>query len=599
LERLSEFRPLERVTLPDLGDLECSGLVLVVGPNSSGKSQFLHDVFHTLSGDARELVVASEVFLNKPEYDPFVRCLETEGYLKTVFDDNGRPQLRPLTTYLGTGQAAGQIDSNQGQGWHDSFIPSTGPSKRRSEYLNYFGRFLVTGLFLDRRLTAMGQVGLIDYDTQSPQHDLHALYLDDPARQALYEEMRDSFGKAVWPCQSRGNHLCIRVSDSPEMPPAEERLSPTRMSGYRTLEQEGDGMKSYVATCVALLLGRRPVCLIDEPEMCLHPPQAYSLGRFIGARAGSESAATLVATHSSQVLRGIIQTADNVQIVRLTHDSGSFSAHLVPSDVLREAVAKPTVRAESVLDGMFAQSVVVIEGDGDRLVYQTAWETLSDELNLDVHFASVGGTGGIADTCKLYRTLRIPVAVLADLDVIADPHRIRRVLEEMAPQDRVEPLVAAARSILDSIRRLPPTVDPEIVRESLKSFIGRDLNWLQDEDVQLRSDLNSIAKQLDRMRALKRGGIPSLPDGISRAAQALVKDLETVGVFLVPVGELEEWLVGAGIEESKNNKWAWANAASLYIQSKGAQDGDVWDFVRRIGAYLTGNYCPESLIRRQ
>jgi len=49
-----------------------------------------------------------------------------------------------------------------------------------------------------------------------------------------------------------------------------------------------------------------------------------------------------------------------------------FSAHLVPAAVLAEAVEKPTVRAESVLDGIFAQSVVVIEADGDRLVYQTA-----------------------------------------------------------------------------------------------------------------------------------------------------------------------------------------------------------------------------------
>jgi hypothetical protein len=45
---------------------------------------------------------------------------------------------------------------------------------------------------------------------------------------------------------------------------------------------EGDGYKSYVGACIPLLVGRRPVCLIDEPEMFLHPPHAYRLGRFIG-----------------------------------------------------------------------------------------------------------------------------------------------------------------------------------------------------------------------------------------------------------------------------------------------------------------------------
>jgi hypothetical protein len=391
LERIADFKPLQRVTLPGLGDLVCSGLIMVVGPNSSGKSQLLHDVYETLAGEPRALVVATEVSIDKPEYEPFMKCLENEGYLRTFVDDNGQSQIRPLTTFIGSGQGIGQIAPSQAQSWHAQFSTIPGP-RRRSEYLNYFGRLLVTALFLDRRLSSMSQVGVIDFETQPPQHDLHALYLDDRAKQALFEEMRDSFGKAIWPCNARGNMLSIRVSGSPELPSAEDRLSPTKMALFRTIESEGDGMKSYVATCVSLLLGRRPVCIIDEPEMCLHPPQAYRLGRFIGSHGASRQGVTLVATHSSQVLRGAIQVSLDMQIIRMTRDQGGFTAHLVPAEVLEEALARPTMRAESVLDGIFAQSVVVIEGDGDRLVYQTVWETLKDELDLDVHFAAVGGT---------------------------------------------------------------------------------------------------------------------------------------------------------------------------------------------------------------
>jgi hypothetical protein len=42
MEKLTDFKPLARVSLPGLGALQCSGLVVLVGPNSSGKSQFLH-----------------------------------------------------------------------------------------------------------------------------------------------------------------------------------------------------------------------------------------------------------------------------------------------------------------------------------------------------------------------------------------------------------------------------------------------------------------------------------------------------------------------------------------------------------------------------
>src|SRR5205814_7094298 len=166
--------------------------------------------------------------------------------------------------------------------WHASFNPEGHSPRRPSEFLNYFGRLLVTALFLDRRLISMNAAGVVDFQTTSPQHDLHALFLDDHARELLYREMLDSFGRAVWPDMSRGSQMVLKVSDEGVLPTAEERHSYKKMALYRSIETEGDGMKSYVATCVALLLGRRPVCLIDEPEMCLHPPQAYNLGRFIG-----------------------------------------------------------------------------------------------------------------------------------------------------------------------------------------------------------------------------------------------------------------------------------------------------------------------------
>ena len=373
MKRLSDFKPLRRVRLPGLGDLECSGLIVVVGPNSAGKSQLLRDIYHRICGEPRQLVVATEVQIDKPPFEPFLRCLESEGYFSTIEDDAGNKHLRPLTMHLGTGQPLNQIQPQQAQSWYGSFAPEAPQFPRRSsEFLNHFGRMLVTALFLDRRLTSLATTGIIDFVTQPPQHDLHALYLDDNARDLLHTEMLTSFGRAVWPDMSRGNAISLKVSDEGLLPTAEERLSHKKMAEFRSVETEGDGMKSYLATCVSLLLGRRSVTLIDEPEMCLHPPQAYNLGRFVGRFGASPDRATLVATHSSHFLRGVIQTAPQVQIVRLTRQNRAFSAHRVPASDLADALSRPTLRAEAVLDGIFAQAVVVVEADGDRLVYQAA-----------------------------------------------------------------------------------------------------------------------------------------------------------------------------------------------------------------------------------
>lgn len=156
MKQLSDFKPLRRVLLPGLGDLACSGLVVLVGPNSSGKSQLLQDIYKRISGEPRQLVVASDVQIEKPPLDPFLRCLEDEGYFSTFEDESGTKQMRPLTMYLGTGQPLGQIQPNQAQQWYGSFAPEAKDFPRRtSAFLNYFGRLLVTALFLDRRLTSL------------------------------------------------------------------------------------------------------------------------------------------------------------------------------------------------------------------------------------------------------------------------------------------------------------------------------------------------------------------------------------------------------------------------------------------------------------
>ncbi|MFO0705578.1 MAG: AAA family ATPase [Nitrospira sp.] len=433
MQKLSDFKPLKRVVLPDLGELDCSGLVAVVGPNSSVRAigYFKMSIASFVASRAWSSPKTSA--LRNRHLNHFLKCLEDEGYVYALEDESGNKRLRPRTMFLGTGQAVSEVPSHQAQSWYGAYSPDDPNSfRRQSEYLNYFGQAPGNQGYFDRRLTSLNPTGTIDFDNQPPQHDLHALYLNDAAREALFSEVLSSFGRAVWPDMSRGNQMCLKVSDEGKLPSPQDRLSHAKMAAFRSIEMEGDGMKSYLATCIALLLGTRPVCVIDEPEMCLHPPQAYNLGRFIGRYGANPECITLVATHSSHLLRGVIQTASKAQIVRLTRRDRKFSAHLVPAIELTQALSRPTLRAEAVLDGIFAQAVVVVEADGDRLVYQAAWETLLDEYRFDLHFSTVGGTGGIADTCRLYRTLKIPIAVVADLDMLVDPDRMKHVLEQLS-----------------------------------------------------------------------------------------------------------------------------------------------------------------------
>ena len=590
MEKLTDFKPIQKLDLPDLGEISCSGLIVVVGPNSSGKSQLLRDIKGRISGEPRELVVAKHIELAEIEYKPFLKCLKAEGFIYSIWDGNDQEQYITTTTLIGTNQAHQNIGDQQLEKWK---LESDKPKrqKQQNNYISWFSRYLVTALFLENRLTSMSAAPLINFENQPPSHDLHALHINDHARKLLTEEIKRAFSKTIWSDTSQGHQVCLRIGENGQDVSAEVRHSVRKMTKYRTIESEGDGMKSYVATVVSLLLGRRPVSVIDEPEMCLHPPQAYSLGQFIGSNSISQETATFVATHSSQILRGVLQAADKLQIVRLTKNSTGFSAKHVDSNLLSEAMRKPTVRAETVLDGIFAQAVTIIEADGDRIVYQAAWEVVGQDRNFDIHFTAVGGTGGIADTCQLYKMLGIPVAVVADLDLITDIDKIELILRNLCDEEsRIDIYLRNAQAIAKKLQKLPPTINADTVRSDLQKIVDHEFDWSKGYDRELRSILSHINSELNGMRGLKHGGIAALPVSVAEPLKKLIEDLGNVGLFLVPVGELEFWLSNSAISASKRKKWAWANEAAEFIRTNPEQQGDIWSFMRTIGDYLTAQF---------
>ena len=476
------------------------------------------------------------------------------------------------------------VQVHQAKAWHDAFNPAhDGPS----EFLQQLGRVLVAGLFLDRRLVSLGSTGLIDFQNQAPQHDRHVLYRNESAQAHLSEEMKTSFGRDVWPDVTHGTQISLKVSEAGQFPTDKERLSSRVMAKVRSVESEGDGMKSYLATCIALLLGLRPVCLIDEPEMCLHPPQANNLGRFIGRFGASAETVTIVATHSSHLLRGIIQTASKATIVRLTRPGRRFSAHSVPASELKDAMSRPTLRAEVIIDGIFSQAVAVVEGEGDRHVYQTAWETVRNDTGPDIHFAVVGGSGGIAETCRFYRTLRVPVGVIADIDLLLDASKFQGVLSALVPDHEARsPLLEEGTRLRNELRRVQPLMSPREVAAELAAISAAPMSWADDDDKSIRRRLQDLASGVDRARSLKERGTASLPGNVDASLMGLLESLNGVGLFLVPVGELEGWLAGEALGVPKTKKWAWADAAARRVAERGNQAGDVWDFVRAVGQYL-------------
>ncbi len=588
---IADYRPLKSIVVPQIGSVEPKGLVLVVGPNSSGKTQFLRDIQGRMLGSTRQLVVCESVAVEPiADIDLFLSALLDAGHIRRRIDENNVVYLEPRIPELGGGGASWSHTDAQVRSFHNQVARHTrqseGGTVQTNKVLELFGRSFLSSLFLDRRLTLTNTVDSFDYETQSPSNELQALHIDSEAKRLLDEEARRAFGRSIWLDVTRGGRLCLRVGAAGGMPPAEDRLEPEKMKEYRLIEDEGDGFKSYMGICVTLLLGRRPVVLIDEPEMCLHPPQAYALGRFIGKYGVSQDHATFVATHSSHLLRGIIEATDELQLVRLSRREARFSGRRVSSSDLLASTRKPSTKAENMLDGIFAEAIAIVESEGDRLVYSAAWNQIKHRFALDVQFVAVGGLGGIADACRFYRGLEIPVCAIADLDAICEEVVFSNIVAALRSGDDGGSLVGDAARIRGEVGKRGPELTEQQTVSALKDIASERRDWKDPEQVRrLQRELRSVVSGLSSMSIFKNGGRGL--GGEVAGLNEFLADCQGIGLFLVPVGELEHWVPdlmteAPGIEK----KGLRANYMARRIGEVPPRSDDVWRFLIEMATFL-------------
>jgi predicted ATP-dependent endonuclease of OLD family len=567
---------LKSFTLPNIGEVKGPGVVVVVGPNSSGKTQLLKDLHRRLTGTAEPLAVCESIETEIPnDFDDLLSYLFDQGYIAKVLDQPD--QIKPEVTDSSMTAAMPILSQQQLRGYFSSHSPITGRGRvSRSEFLNQISKFFVSALFIGSRFNTINKVQIIPYDSQPPQSDLHALDKNDNAKKLLSSEINSSFNKDVWPDKSDGSGVSLKVSEKP-FPSATDKLSIPKMQNYRSIENEGDGLKSYVAICMQLLLGRKSAVLIDEPELCLHPPQAQRLGQFVGS-IGIENVWTIVATHSSQFLRGILAANRETRIVRLFRRNGAFNAQYMGHEELKQILHAPKLYSESALDGLFADCVVIVEADNDRMVYQTAIDKLKSDHPLDIHFAISSGTGSISGLASAYRKLDIPTVVLCDLDLIFDPTLLDRTLRSLGTKDDLNSILSTADEVAKLIAAARSKLEPEAIENLCKAL--KNLPTVDSaKRTSTANKLHEIANKIDPKAKLFEGWLGQLDDATRKKLVELIQKCENYGLFLVPVGAVEDWK-SLGLENTYA-KGNWAMNAAERIQAQDVTDDEFWQYVKK------------------
>lgn len=586
MSRLSEYNPLGVVTIAGVRIERPSGVIAIVGPNSSGKTLFLRGVDHFLHTGKLNPVVCEGIEPAAP--DDFGRLFDDLLESRLISGIPGTSKFQTFVPFLRNKQDRTPFTKEELTGVCNHMREKKNPS-RSERFFRSLGMCLSMFLSLEERRSLCHGRPAVHYKSVTPDDPIQALQLHSGAQETLATETSQVFGNAVWLDITNPDILQLRVAGRAIRPSPGLMSNPYEVTKYHTIDREGDGYKSYVGLCLAMMLGVRPVLLIDEPEQCLHPPQAYHMGRFIGRHARTDHA-TFVATHSSHLLRGLLETGKRLTVVRLTQTIGKFQAHLADDKLIRSVVENPRSRAEAILDGVFAKGVIAVESEGDREVYQAACEAIPDYPARELHFITTGGTG-FADPCRFYRSLHVPTAVVADLDAICEPEKMAATLDALNGGDAggLAECVEAVKRAAEKAKTLPPPVTERQAVDVLKRLAGQTWNWNGGDDNKLRGELNELVNLLKRVRKLKEGGLEAYSEQpeVKALLAEMVDECKNYGVFLVPVGELEGWVSQLMADVPRRlSKTKRAAIAAERIRSADSKQGDVWAFVAGVAASL-------------
>ncbi|NIY59273.1 ATP-dependent nuclease [Clavibacter michiganensis] len=164
------------------------------------------------------------------------------------------------------------------------------------------------------------------------------------------------------------------------------------------------------------------VVAIEEPEIYQHPVRARAFARTLLELSNQPNVQMLLATHSPY----FIQPEQFDALHRFTYTNGETSVETASvasvaneSGLEKESVQKAIIShvPTEFSEGFFADGVVLVEGQTDRIVLEAVATKLGKDLDrLGVTVLSVEGKGGLRVARAILVALGVPTYVLADGD---------------------------------------------------------------------------------------------------------------------------------------------------------------------------------------
>lgn len=298
---------------------------------------------------------------------------------------------------------------------------------------------------------------------------MQSLFLNKQEENILIEAFKDAFNMDIKLDYSELTTLCLRVAKNlPEIPddPQQAYLITRNLN---EIDSQGDGFKSFVGIILGLLFSKNRIILLDEPEAFLHPAQARFLGKWIIDHSDIFDGQLLICTHNSNFLSGVLSSDKKVDIYRLNRTDNITKYNLLPSDATDKLSKSPILSSQRVIEGIFHKGVVVCEADADRAVYQSV-ASIECNSNQEILFIHSHNKQTHKDVAKLLYDAKIPVALIADIDIFNGESDLKNILDALGCNQEQRQLLLEQREQISHAINIDDNTILQNVIEKIKEL---------------------------------------------------------------------------------------------------------------------------------
>lgn len=284
-------------------------------------------------------------------------------------------------------------------------------------------------------------------------------------------------------------------------------------------------------------------------------PHKLVLGNWIGNYLSKTTNQIIITTHSSHLLSSILSNSE-VKVLRLDRQDNITYFNQISSEIVNKIRKNPLLSNFSILESLFYKGVILCEGDTDCIFYRSLLNKVRDN-NEDILFINTNGVGVMKKIIPLIKESNIPFILILDFDTLLNNDPLKNIVHLITSQSTE--LISDSRNLLQNIYGKS---EDELKIETLNkvNVLASSPDAHQLTFSQLKKNIENISK-ISRYGDTKRNGINSFDSNTRELAEDLINKLIKIGIFVVPVGELESWM---NLGTSDKNEWIQAALSKDY-----------------------------------